>query len=151
MNKCTGKTASYHQNPGQHLKQLIVLTSYFFYFSLWCRFVRRLLYFYKPSSKLYAGLALDHPKARQLTVVGCQFIEFLMESDEVREVCIYTTKTHFAFFFTFLSLSYLPCVSVFSLLSPSTGRPGVPGGPGEGHGVMAVLVLRAEARALSAE
>ncbi|KAK7933865.1 hypothetical protein WMY93_004761 [Mugilogobius chulae] len=46
------------------------------------RFVRRLLYFYKPSSKLYAGLALDHMKARQLTVVGCQFIEFLMDSDE---------------------------------------------------------------------
>lgn len=46
------------------------------------RFVRRLLYFYKPSSKLFAGLALDHMKARQLTVVGCQFIEFLMDSDE---------------------------------------------------------------------
>ncbi|XP_053181955.1 rapamycin-insensitive companion of mTOR-like isoform X3 [Scomber japonicus] len=46
------------------------------------KFVRRLLYFYKPSSKLYAGLALDHPKARQLTVVGCQFVEFLMDSDE---------------------------------------------------------------------
>ncbi|KAM9392798.1 LOW QUALITY PROTEIN: rapamycin-insensitive companion of mTOR-like [Pholidichthys leucotaenia] len=46
------------------------------------RFVRRLLYFYKPSSKLYAGLALDHLKARQLTVVGCQFVEFLMDSDE---------------------------------------------------------------------
>ncbi|KAM3868329.1 rapamycin-insensitive companion of mTOR-like [Diretmus argenteus] len=46
------------------------------------KFVRRLLYFYKPSSKLYAGLELDHPKARQLTVVGCQFVEFLMESDE---------------------------------------------------------------------
>ncbi|XP_034025756.1 rapamycin-insensitive companion of mTOR-like isoform X1 [Thalassophryne amazonica] len=46
------------------------------------KFVRRLLYFYKPSSKLYAGLALDHLKARQLTVVGCQFIEFLMDSDE---------------------------------------------------------------------
>ncbi|XP_047447527.1 rapamycin-insensitive companion of mTOR-like isoform X1 [Mugil cephalus] len=46
------------------------------------KFVRRLLYFYKPSSKLYAGLALDHLKARQLTVVGCQFVEFLMESDE---------------------------------------------------------------------
>lgn len=48
--------------------------------------MRRLLYFYKPSSKLYAGLALDHVKARQLTVVGCQFVEFLMDSDEVREV-----------------------------------------------------------------
>lgn len=54
------------------------------------RFVRRLLYFYKPSSKLYAGLALDHSKARQLTVVGCQFVEFLMDSDEVREVHTYT-------------------------------------------------------------
>ncbi|KAJ8401565.1 hypothetical protein AAFF_G00378820 [Aldrovandia affinis] len=46
------------------------------------KFVRRLLYFYKPSSKLFASLELDHNKARQLTVVGCQFIEFLLESDE---------------------------------------------------------------------
>ncbi|XP_038143189.1 rapamycin-insensitive companion of mTOR-like isoform X1 [Cyprinodon tularosa] len=46
------------------------------------RFVRRLLFFYKPTSKLYAGLPLDHVKARQLTVVGCQFVEFLMDSDE---------------------------------------------------------------------
>ncbi|XP_067087124.1 LOW QUALITY PROTEIN: rapamycin-insensitive companion of mTOR-like [Osmerus mordax] len=46
------------------------------------KFVRRLLYFYKPSSKLYASLELDHPKARQLTVVGCQFVEFLLESEE---------------------------------------------------------------------
>ncbi|KAG1943517.1 rapamycin-insensitive companion of mTOR isoform X2 [Pimephales promelas] len=46
------------------------------------KFVRRLLFFYKPSSKLYASLELDHSKARQLTAVGCQFIEFLLESDE---------------------------------------------------------------------
>ncbi|XP_005161298.2 rapamycin-insensitive companion of mTOR isoform X2 [Danio rerio] len=46
------------------------------------KFVRRLLFFYKPSSKLYASLELDYSKARQLTVVGCQFIEFLLESDE---------------------------------------------------------------------
>ncbi|KAG9265553.1 rapamycin-insensitive companion of mTOR [Astyanax mexicanus] len=46
------------------------------------KFVRRLLFFYKPSSKLYASLELDHSKAKQLTVVGCQFIEFLLESDE---------------------------------------------------------------------
>lgn len=59
--------------------------------------MRRLLYFYKPSSKLYAGLALDHPKARQLTVVGCQFIEFLVESDEVREVCKYTGEHTYLF------------------------------------------------------
>uniref|UniRef100_A0A8C4TS77 RPTOR independent companion of MTOR complex 2 n=1 Tax=Falco tinnunculus TaxID=100819 RepID=A0A8C4TS77_FALTI len=46
------------------------------------RFVRRLLYFYKPSSKLYANLDLDYTKAKQLTVVGCQFTEFLLESEE---------------------------------------------------------------------
>ncbi|XP_057216036.1 rapamycin-insensitive companion of mTOR isoform X2 [Triplophysa rosa] len=50
------------------------------------RFVRRLLFFYKPSSKLYASLELDHSKAKQLTVVGCQFIEFLLESDEDGQV-----------------------------------------------------------------
>jgi len=43
-----------------------------------------LLYFYKPSSKLYANLDLDYAKAKQLTVVGCQFTEFLLESEEVR-------------------------------------------------------------------
>ncbi|XP_044520205.1 rapamycin-insensitive companion of mTOR isoform X3 [Gracilinanus agilis] len=46
------------------------------------RFVRRLLYFYKPSSKLYANLDLDFAKSKQLTVVGCQFTEFLLESEE---------------------------------------------------------------------
>ncbi|XP_040276883.1 rapamycin-insensitive companion of mTOR isoform X2 [Bufo bufo] len=46
------------------------------------RFVRRLLFFYKPSSMLYANLELDYSKAKQLTVVGCQFTEFLLESEE---------------------------------------------------------------------
>ncbi|MBN3289821.1 RICTR protein, partial [Polypterus senegalus] len=50
------------------------------------RFVRRLLYFFKPSSKLYANLELDHSKSKQLTVVGCQFVEFLLESDEDGQV-----------------------------------------------------------------
>ncbi|XP_051876078.1 rapamycin-insensitive companion of mTOR isoform X2 [Pristis pectinata] len=46
------------------------------------RFVRRLLYFYKPSGKLYANMELDHAMGKQLTIVGCQFIEFLLESNE---------------------------------------------------------------------
>ncbi|XP_069483265.1 rapamycin-insensitive companion of mTOR isoform X2 [Ambystoma mexicanum] len=46
------------------------------------RFVRRLLYFYKPSSKLYGNLELDYSMSKQLTVVGCQFAEFLLESEE---------------------------------------------------------------------
>lgn len=42
------------------------------------------MFFFKPSSKLYASLELDHSRAKQLTSVGCQFIEFLLESDEVK-------------------------------------------------------------------
>uniref|UniRef100_A0A670JQ39 RPTOR independent companion of MTOR complex 2 n=1 Tax=Podarcis muralis TaxID=64176 RepID=A0A670JQ39_PODMU len=48
----------------------------------WNRFIRRLMYFYKPSSKLYANLDLDYAKAKQLTVVGCQLTEYLLESEE---------------------------------------------------------------------
>lgn len=75
--------------------------------------MRRLLYFYKPSSKLYAGLALDHPKARQLTVVGCQFIEFLMDSDEVGEVC--TSVKHPPSCYTFCNFLTWPSLSLFFL------------------------------------
>ncbi|XP_066509823.1 rapamycin-insensitive companion of mTOR-like isoform X1 [Hoplias malabaricus] len=50
------------------------------------RFVRRLLYFFKPSSKLYCVLELDHPKASQLTTVGCLLISFLLESEEDGQV-----------------------------------------------------------------
>ncbi|XP_070780329.1 LOW QUALITY PROTEIN: rapamycin-insensitive companion of mTOR-like [Enoplosus armatus] len=50
------------------------------------KFVRRLLFFYKPSSKLYGSLELEHPRARLLTVVGCQFIEFLLASEEEGQV-----------------------------------------------------------------
>ncbi|XP_044188706.1 rapamycin-insensitive companion of mTOR-like [Thunnus albacares] len=50
------------------------------------KFVRKLLFFYKPSSKLYGSLELEHPKARQLTVVGSQFIEFLLASEEEGQV-----------------------------------------------------------------
>ncbi|XP_042579097.1 rapamycin-insensitive companion of mTOR-like isoform X2 [Cyprinus carpio] len=46
------------------------------------KFVRRLLYFYKPSSKLYSALEVDHAKARQLTVAGCQFNQFLLDSED---------------------------------------------------------------------
>uniref|UniRef100_A0AAV2IUG6 Uncharacterized protein n=1 Tax=Knipowitschia caucasica TaxID=637954 RepID=A0AAV2IUG6_KNICA len=49
-------------------------------------FVRRLLFFYKPSSNIFCNLELDNPKARQITVVGCQFIEFLMYSEEEGQI-----------------------------------------------------------------
>ena len=47
------------------------------------RFVRRLLWFFMPSSKLFVSMKPDHPRARQTTVVGCELIEFLLDSEEV--------------------------------------------------------------------
>lgn len=77
-----------------------------------------------------------------------------MDSDEVREVYAYSQKLTFYI----VSFSNQPCLSapppsLFPLLHcPSApGWPGLPGGSGEGHGFMAVLILRAEARALPAE
>uniref|UniRef100_A0A8C5GMU5 Rapamycin-insensitive companion of mTOR-like n=1 Tax=Gouania willdenowi TaxID=441366 RepID=A0A8C5GMU5_GOUWI len=46
------------------------------------KFVQRLVFFYKPSLQLYSDLEVEHPKGRQLTVVGCQFVEFLLASEE---------------------------------------------------------------------
>lgn len=154
MNRCTSKPFLFNHSSLQETEfvQRVFLTSCFtfLFVFVWCRFVRRLLYFYKPSSKLYAGLALDHLKARQLTVVGCQFVEFLMDSDEVREV--YTDARTLIYFF-FLVI-YEPTFVFDALFSPprhQPGWPGLPGGPGEGHGIVALLVLWNEARALSAE
>ncbi|XP_072527960.1 rapamycin-insensitive companion of mTOR isoform X2 [Salminus brasiliensis] len=50
------------------------------------KFVRRLLFFYKPSSRLYCALDLEHPKATQLTSAGCQLVHFLLESEEEGQV-----------------------------------------------------------------
>ncbi|CAN9504696.1 unnamed protein product [Ophioblennius macclurei] len=46
------------------------------------KFVQRLISFYKPSSALYGRLELRHPQAKQLTMVGCHFMDFLLASEE---------------------------------------------------------------------
>ncbi|XP_066298986.1 rapamycin-insensitive companion of mTOR-like [Branchiostoma lanceolatum] len=48
------------------------------------RFVRRLVYFYRPKNLLYSGLKLDSKLAepRKLTIVGCQLMEFLLDCQE---------------------------------------------------------------------
>ncbi|KAI8509714.1 hypothetical protein Bbelb_121420 [Branchiostoma belcheri] len=48
------------------------------------RFVRRLIYFYRPKNLLYSGLTLDSRlvEPRKLTIVGCQLMEFLLDCQE---------------------------------------------------------------------
>ncbi|KAL4617283.1 rapamycin-insensitive companion of mTOR-like isoform X2 [Arapaima gigas] len=50
------------------------------------KFVHRLLFFYKPSSRLFSCLELSHSKARLLTIAGCQLMEFLLRSEEEGQV-----------------------------------------------------------------
>lgn len=86
MNTCTSEFFYVHVPSPLVFSTLINKTSHIhcsFFFFLY-RFVQRLLFFYKPSSNLYGSLELEHPKARQLTVVGCQYIEFLLASEEVK-------------------------------------------------------------------
>ncbi|XP_035698302.1 rapamycin-insensitive companion of mTOR-like [Branchiostoma floridae] len=48
------------------------------------RFVRRLVFFYRPKNLLYSGLKLDSSlvEPRKLTIVGCQLMEFLLDCQE---------------------------------------------------------------------
>ncbi|KAH9366540.1 hypothetical protein HPB48_010306 [Haemaphysalis longicornis] len=47
-------------------------------------FVRRLVHFYKPSSRQFSLMEAKRRDAHQVTVVGCQLVEFLLEAEEAR-------------------------------------------------------------------
>lgn len=64
------------QWPGESLKSLGDATLR--------NFVKRLLLFFKPSSKQFSLIEAKREGSRQIVIVGCQFFEFLLEADEVR-------------------------------------------------------------------
>lgn len=47
-------------------------------------FVRRLVHFYKPSSRQFSLMESKRRDAHHVTVVGCQLVEFLLEAEESR-------------------------------------------------------------------
>ncbi|KAM7287109.1 rapamycin-insensitive companion of mTOR isoform X2 [Ixodes scapularis] len=60
--------------PGESLKSLGDATLR--------NFVKRLLLFFKPSSKQFSLIEAKREGSRQIVIVGCQFFEFLLEADE---------------------------------------------------------------------
>ena len=51
-----------------------------------CRFVRNLLYFYKPSSQRFCTVHISDPQAKTFSEVGCLLVDFLIESEDVRVI-----------------------------------------------------------------
>ena len=49
-----------------------------------CRFIRNLLYFYKPSSQRFCTVHISDPQARTFSEVGCLLIDFLLDGEDVR-------------------------------------------------------------------
>ncbi|XP_076355898.1 rapamycin-insensitive companion of Tor isoform X1 [Tachypleus tridentatus] len=47
-------------------------------------FIKKLLHFYKPTSKQFSLIEADKEHGRQICVVGCQLIDFLLEADETK-------------------------------------------------------------------
>ena len=47
------------------------------------RFVRRVLYFFKPTNKLFATLELSNPSSRLIAAAGQEFLYFLLNCDNV--------------------------------------------------------------------
>ncbi|CAN8003661.1 unnamed protein product [Ixodes hexagonus] len=62
--------------PGESLKSLGDATLR--------NFVKRLLLFFKPSSKQFSLIEAKREGSRQIVIVGCQLFEFLLEADESR-------------------------------------------------------------------
>ena len=53
-----------------------------------CRFVRNLLYFYKPSSQRFCTVHISDPQAKTFSEVGCLLVDFLIESEDVRVILL---------------------------------------------------------------
>ena len=45
------------------------------------RFIKRLVFFYKPTNHIFSRTESDHELERKLAVVGCQLIDFLVRCD----------------------------------------------------------------------
>ncbi|XP_035210908.1 rapamycin-insensitive companion of mTOR-like isoform X2 [Stegodyphus dumicola] len=45
-------------------------------------FLKKLLYFFKPSSKEFSEMEFDKDNGRQICITGCHFLEFFLELDE---------------------------------------------------------------------
>ncbi|XP_064626915.1 rapamycin-insensitive companion of mTOR-like isoform X2 [Lineus longissimus] len=46
------------------------------------RFIRRIVFFFKPSNRLYSCIDQKTERAKTYTMVGCQMVDFLLECDE---------------------------------------------------------------------
>ena len=46
------------------------------------RFIKRLVFFYKPTNHMFSRMASDNELERKLAVVGCQLVDFLVKCDQ---------------------------------------------------------------------
>ena len=50
------------------------------------RFVRRILYFYKPTNRLFSAVETSKEDSQVFSIVGLHFIDFLLSCDHVSSV-----------------------------------------------------------------
>ena len=48
-----------------------------------CRFIRRVMFFYKPTHKLFSIVELSHKQRHAMADAGCRLIDFLLNSESV--------------------------------------------------------------------
>ncbi|XP_013398176.1 rapamycin-insensitive companion of mTOR isoform X2 [Lingula anatina] len=46
------------------------------------RFIRRIVYFFKPTTKLFSNIEVTAPEAKKYSVIGCHLVDFLLDCDE---------------------------------------------------------------------
>ena len=78
------------------------------------RFIRNLLYFYKPSSQRFCTVHISDPQARTFSEVGCLLVDFLLESEDVRHL-IFTVICYIQLFHESLSYWQQYCMVLWVL------------------------------------
>ena len=58
------------------------------YFILFFRFIRNLLSFYKPSCQRFCTVHISDPQAKIFSEVGCLFVDFLLDGEDVRNLFV---------------------------------------------------------------
>ena len=83
----------------------------FFFFLYVSRFIRRLIYFFKPTNHLFSRFESEHEQEKKIATVGCQMVDFLVRCDQVRKL-----KKSFIYPFALAEHWHLHVVLLFLLV-----------------------------------
>jgi len=54
-------------------------------YRFFCRFIRRLVYFFKPTNHQFSRIESSNELEKKYAIVGCQLVDFLLRCEQVHD------------------------------------------------------------------